>query len=662
MRTIIEGGLVMATGLLIVLVLGAVVRRLLGVRLGPLRSALAVLLALLMTGPLLRTLLPQAGPLDGGTALASTTLVVGCAAVAAMVILVVAEVVLPAGTLPAPTRWPAGWAARLGRTRRYAEILRIAVRHGLGRFLRRHLRRGASRAVTDVGLARSLRRALDDGGITFVKLGQQLSARSDLLPPVFVQELAALQDAAAPVPWPEMRAVLETELGRPVGELFASVDASALAAASVAQVHAARLPDGTRVVIKVQRPGVATVVERDLGILVRLARLLERRTAWAAPLGLATLVAGFAKALREELDFTIERNNLAAVRVALSSAGGSQVRVPAPCDWMSTRRVLVMEQLSGWPLRSAEPQLAAFGPERRRHMATALLNVVLEQVLDHGLFHADLHPGNVIVQPDGSLGMLDLGSVGRLDGTSRLAVGRLLAALRATDSSGASDALLELVDRPERVDERALERGVAGVLLRHAAPGVAPPTAVTGPVVAALFRLITAHRLAVPPQVAAIFRAFATLEGTLRLIDPDFDLLGQAQRISHRRLVQTLAPGRLRRTAEDELIAILPVLRRLPRRMDRLAGALQSGRITVNVRLFAEARDRRYVTELFHQLLLAVVGSAAGVMAVLLLDVRGGPELTDTVRLFPVLGSGLLLVAAVLVLRVLMAVFRRSRQ
>ncbi|MBA3799652.1 MAG: AarF/ABC1/UbiB kinase family protein [Geodermatophilaceae bacterium] len=641
--------------LLTVFVFGAVIRRLLGVRVGPVRTFLAALLAFLVAEPLLAAMLPPE-PTDLATALLLGALSICTASLGAMVVLVIAEVIVPDGSLPGPVELWRGWRSRLARTRRYSQVLRIAVRHGLGRFLRGRRHLGLQSSTSRSELARSVRRAMDEGGVTFVKLGQQLSTRRDLVPVEFVRELTSLQDRAAPIPWPDVEAVLRDELG-PVDEVFDHVDPEPLAAASVAQVHAARLIGGAEVVVKVQRPGVARVVEQDLDILFRLAATLESRTDWGRSLGLAGLASGFALALREELDFTTERDNLRAMAAALEASGRSGVRVPEPHAWLCTERVLVMQRMAGTPLGAAEPVLAALGHAERARIAAALLDTVFDQVLEHGVFHVDLHPGNVLVDDDGTLALLDLGSVGRLDGTTRAAIGRLMAAIGRTDSLAASDALLELVDRPEEIDERDLERALGALIVRYTSPGSTSGAAAF----TALFALVTSHRLAVPPQVAAVFRTFATLEGTLLAVDPDFDLVSAARETGRGRVTEALTPRRLRQSVEEELASLLPVLRRLPRRMDRIANAAEHGRLNLNVRLLADSRDRRVITDMLHQTLLSLLGSAAGLMAVLMLANPGGPQVTETIRLFTLFGYALLVVAAVLVLRVLIVVFRRDQ-
>ena len=653
-ETVLNNVLFIPTLLLMVLAFGAVIRRLLGVRVGVVRTLLAAVLALLLAGPLVVEWLPDPEHASTGTALLFLLLAVCVSSLLAMVALVVAEVIVPDGTLPGPIELWRSWRSRVARARRYLQIVRIALRHGLGRFFRGQRHAGLETSSSRRELARSVRRALDEGGVTFVKLGQQLSTRRDLMPPEFVDELAQLQDQAAPVHWEVVSPVLSTELGRPADEVFASIERDPVAAASVAQVHAGRLPDGADVVVKVQRPGVAQVVDRDLDILLRLARTLEDRTDWGRSLGLSNLAAGFAEALREELDFGIERDNMRTVAAAMGPSRSCAVRVPTPHDELCTARVLVMDRLDGTPLGAAGPLLARLGPQRRQEMATALLETVLDQVLTHGAFHVDVHPGNVLVRADGSLGLLDFGSVGRLDVTTRSAIGRLMAGFGRADSVAATDALLELVDRPDEVDERVLERAVGALIVRYASPGSTTGAAAFS----ALFRLVTTHRLGVPPQVAAVFRTFATLEGTLTVLDPEFDLAVRAREAAGGRLTEALEPRRLRQSLEDELASLLPLLRRLPRRVDRIADSVEHGRLSLNVRLFADARDRHLVTGLLHQVLLAGLGAAAGLMAVLLLGTEGGPQVTETVALFAVLGYGLLIVAVVLVLRVLVIIFR----
>jgi ubiquinone biosynthesis protein len=360
-----------------------------------------------------------------------------------MIFLVISEALVPSGSLPGPL-YVLGGARRMARrARRYLQISRILARHGLIPHLRGGRRSELATAEGRARLARSLRLALEDGGVTFVKLGQVLSTRPDLLPPEFITELSRLQDDAAKVPWPDISEVLEASLGGSVTEKFASFDTEPIAAASIAQVHRATLPSGDRVAVKVRRPDVTGVVGADLDIVQRLAIRLQRHTRWGRSAGAVDLAHGFAAALREELDLRIEAQNMTAVAAA---ARDEDLRVPAPYEPYCGERVLVMAYLNGRPLLTAAPGLPA---ESRAELARVLLDSLLGQVTLDGIFHADPHPGNVLLLGDGHLGLLDWGAVGRIDAGLRGALQRLLLALDRGDPVILTDALLEVVNRPE---------------------------------------------------------------------------------------------------------------------------------------------------------------------------------------------------------------------
>jgi ubiquinone biosynthesis protein len=628
-------------------------RRLLGLRFGMVRLLVAGFLGLLAAGPIAEALAGSV-PRDGGAATPVWFLILGgaCALVVAMVFLVVAEALVPSGSVPGPLAWRRALRGRIARARRYSQISRIAFRHGLTPFLS-----GRRRAELDTPdgrreLARSVRQALDEGGVTFVKLGQVLSTRPDLLPLEFVEELGQLQDQVAPAGWDQVEQVLAAELGAPVEEVFAGFDREPLAAASVAQVHAARLKSGEEVVVKVQRPGIRTVVERDLDIIVRLARTLEARTRWARALGTRSLALGFADAVREELDFRIEAGNMAGV----AATAGGRVRIPVPYQPLSGERVLVMERLDGTPLSAAGPLIADRGLDRDG-LARDLLECLLRQVMVSGVFHADPHPGNVLELADGRLGLLDFGSVGRLDASVRAALQRLLLAMDRGDPLAASDAMLEVMLRPDEVDTERLERALGQFMARYLSPGARPGVRMFSD----LFRIVSEHGLSVPPEVAAVFRALATLEGTLAQLAPGLDLVAEARAFAGRQGIEQLDAGAARQLVAEELTTLLPMLRRLPRRVERIAGAAEHGRLSVQVRLFADERDRRHVTGLLHQVLLTILAATAGIMAVLLLGTAGGPRVTATVSLYQLLGYNLLVVCAILALRVLVLIFRPDR-
>ncbi|MGW5869085.1 ABC1 kinase family protein [Streptomyces sp. NPDC055239] len=624
------------TGTLAIVLLPAFLgRRLLGIKAGPLRLLVAGVVGVSVSGTLLG---PQLQNSDRRHVLLS--LMIGIGLLTAMVTLVSLRALLPPGS--GPLDLIRGVRGRIARGRRYTHIARIAGRHGLGPYLRG--RRAVENAAPHQLLAQELRQALQAGGVTFVKLGQLMSTRRDLLPQPYVEELSRLQDQVAPAPWPQVQETLIAELGADPGQVFAEFDRLPLAAASIAQVHAAVLHDGTRVVVKIQRPGIQELVERDLDIVNRLAATLQSRTNWGRSLGLTDLARGFAVALCEELDFRIEARNMTAVRMAAEARGDWSVTVPQVFEQLGTARVLVMSRIDGVPLGRVAPGTAELGEK----LASTLLTALLNQIMQDGVFHADPHPGNIMVLPDGTPAMLDFGSVGRIDTGLRASMAGLFLAVDRGDPTALCDALLEVTNRPEQVDEQRLRRALGHFSARYLVHGGAQDAVMF----TELFRLMTDFRLAVPPEIAAVFRALATMEGTLTRLSDGFDIVEASRAYAATQFARQLSPGTAGETARDELVALLPVLRRLPRRLDRISGALEEGRLGVNVRLLADPRDQRVIGELLSRVLLAFLAVFFGIAGVLLLlGSKGGPEVATGLGLYALIGYHLLLLSGVLVLR-----------
>ena len=650
--------LVLVTSIALVAGLAWASRRLLGLPVGALRAVIAGLLGFAAAEILVRTL----QPVQSGQVAAFITVVLGVPLIVAMIFIVAAEALVPSGTVPQPVDVVLGARRALARSRRYSQISRIAVRHGLGPYLRGRPLRPADAAGGRAALARSLRQALEEGGVTFTKLGQLMSTRPDLLPEEFISELTRLQDRAEPAPWEQVEAVITQSLGAPAEQVFTELQPEPAAAASIAQVHKARLrcADGSdaEVAVKVQRPGIRSTVEQDLDILLRLADTLEDRARWARAVGTAGVARGFAAAIREELDFRVEARNMAAVAATWQDqqravSGSIPVVLPAVHEQLCTEHVLVIEWLDGVSLREAGPLIDDRGLDRAE-LTRALLRSMVYQITEGGVFHADPHPGNVLLLTDGRLALLDFGSVGRLDAQQRSALLNLLLAVGRGDPAALRDALLELVTRTDEIDEWQLERALGRFVARHLV-GTSAPTA---EMFTDLFRLAAQFELAIPPEIATVLRALATLEGTLSLLTPGIDIAAEARQYAADHVAAALSPAAVPKSVAEEVGALLPVLRRLPRRFDRVTGAMEQGRLSLNVRLFADERDRRVVTGLTHQFLLALLGAASGVVAAILLGTPGGPQITPTMSLLQLIGYNLLIVGGILVLRVLYIIFR----
>jgi ubiquinone biosynthesis protein len=650
---------VLVTSVALVAGLAWASRQLLGAPVGTLRALIAGVLGFAAAVGITQLLQPVQ---SSGHVVAFITVALGVPLIVAMIFIVVAEALVPTGTGPQPVEVIRGARRAYARSRRYSQITRIAVRHGLGPYLRGRRQGGADAADGRAALALSLRRALEEGGVTFTKLGQLLSTRRDLLPEEFISELGQLQDRAEPAQWEQVKDVITQSLGVRAEEVFAELDPEPAAAASIAQVHKARLRGGdgpaAEVAVKVQRPGIRATVEQDLDIVLRMAARLESRTRWGRSYGVAALAQGFAAAMREELDFRVEARNMAAMAATWPdqqrAVGGTvPVALPGLYDQLSAEHVLVIEWMDGVGLRKAGQLIDNRGLDRAE-LTHALLDSMIYQLTQSGVFHADPHPGNILLLTDGRLALLDFGSVGRLDTQMRSGLQNLLLAIGRGDPTALRDALLDLVSYPDELDERQLERALGQFMAVHLAGGTAPSTEMFTD----LFRLGSRFELTIPPEIGTVLRALATMEGTLTLIKPGFDLAVEARRYGATHVAAQLSPQAVQKTAADELMTLLPVLRRLPRRVDRISGALEQGKLSVNIRLFADERDRKVVTGLTHQFLLTLLSAATGIVAVLLIAAPGGPKLSPTVSLYQVIGYNLLIVASVLVLRVLFAIFR----
>ncbi|MDP3950072.1 AarF/ABC1/UbiB kinase family protein [Microbacterium sp.] len=479
------------------------------------------------------------------------------------------------------------------RSIRYAHILRVAMRHGLGPLIR-----GGAMRLDDLGPP--LVRALNDAGVTFVKIGQVLSSRRDILPAPLANQLATLQTRAAAEDWSVVESVLIAELGKPLSSVFAHLDTTPLAAASIGQVHSGTLLAGDEVVVKVQRPHARAQVEADIDIALRLCRRIERRSEAARRIGLHRLMNDLASSLRTELDYRAEARNLALIEIAANRAPGIMT-VPRLHPSLTTRRVLTMDRAPGRPLAAGDSFLDRLDAGRRHEIAENLVDSVLHQILVDGIFHADLHPGNIMIRDDGTLSLIDFGSVAILDREQRELLVAFLASMRAEDAHSATVAVRHLTMGSETRGDQQLLRDL-GELFTVAS--VEQDTAVLTDRLLNLFRN---HELAVPGNIAAAVRTLASLQEAVALLDDGSDyatlILARVNRISLRLLNPTHTPSAI----AAQTLTVMQYLRRVPSNADALTEA-QVARARSHD---ARERDRR-VWRL--RVLSSVGGSAIGVV------------------------------------------------
>lgn len=536
---------------------------------------------------------------------------------------------------------------RMQITARLIQVTRIVSRHGLAPLL--GLRRGDVDTRSPAEVARRARSALEEAGGMFVKLGQLLATRPDLLPSDALEELGRLHAAARPLP----RAVVETEiareLGKPLAEVFAEIDWNPLGSASIAQVHTARLHDGDSVVVKIRRPGLEDVVERDLAIALWFARLAERRTAWGRAYAVTALAEEFATALRGELDLLLESRN--ASEIAATFADQQRVRVPHVHETYTTARLLVMDRLDGEPLSTLGRN---HGLEDARSFADELCASQVRAMLQGDRFHADPHPGNVMVLQDGNLGLIDFGATGKLDVFERTSMLQMLVAIRLQEPSLLYESLVAVgaVSAARPPDE--IERALARFLAAHLGPGLPPAQALTE-----LLRLTTRLGIRLPPQASSMFRALATLAGTLEHLVPAYPLIDHVAELGGAQVREQMAPASIGEFAQREWAQLGPMLRRAPRHLDRIATMVEHGTVTGRLRLFSDVDDVRVVDRWINRMVLTVLALGVSLLSVVMLGTTTGPVIAGTeVRLLEVLGWIGLFAGTVLVLRALLDVLR----
>jgi ubiquinone biosynthesis protein len=545
--------------------------------------------------------------------------------------------------------------------RRYRQILAVLLKYGFGDLLARlkvrHPLLGrlprlrAIKELEDLSRPARLRLAFEELGPTFIKLGQLLSLRLDLLPPEYAAELAKLQDEAMPLPFAQIKGKVEAQLGRALGELFQEFGEEPLAAASLAQVHRALLRDGTEVVVKVQRPGIWETIRADLIILEDLAHFLVRHLPESEPFDPPGVVREFAKTLRRELDFVREGRNMELFR--RNFQGDPTVYIPKVFWDYTTSEVLTMERIVGVKVTDLE------GLERagldRHQVALNGANAILKQIFEHGLFHADPHPGNILVLEGNVIAPLDFGMVGRLDLELRERVGQLILAIARGDLAGLVRTLRELGSLDEQVDLLALRADLADLLDRYSKTPLYRLE--LGRLLDEMMALVREHRLRLPPNLVMMGKALVIAEGVGRALDPELELLALAQpyleRLALRRgPLQKALQGWAGAWAESR-----ELFQELPEGLRSIMSRLRQGRLKVQFELLGLEHLMQELDRASNRLAFALIIAALIIGSSLVMQLQAGPRLWG-LSLFGFLGFGF---AAFLGFWLVVAILRSGR-
>jgi len=536
-------------------------------------------------------------------------------------------------------------------TARYREVLRVLVRNGFGFVVGGRVRRRAPEAEEAEARTRPvrLRLAFEELGTTFIKLGQVLSTRQDLLPPAYIAELAKLQDAIPPLPTSVMVATIEAELGQSIATLFTAFDPTPLATASIAQVHAVTLPGGMEAVVKVQRPGVREQVLLDLEIAARLGRLIAGRfnLMERTGLNLPALVEEFTYTLRGELDYLREARNAEVFQ--RNFVDEPLVFIPAICWEYTTARLITMERLRGFRIDDVGAILAA-GYDAA-DIATRSARLVLKEVFEDGFFHADLHPGNLFVMENGIIGVVDFGMVGTLDDATRTQLLLLVVAVVEQDADRITDFLVRLGVVNGSFDRVMLRRDVQRVVTEYY--GLTLEQVDFSRLITNLSVLAQRHTLTLPPDLALLLKMLLMIEGLARTLDPNFNILAVAQPFGEQAIKNLFTPERIMRQLRRTALDLADLSIDLPRRFDRILRSAEQSVVTARE---AATRTERLIQTAVNRLAVGIlIGAFIIGFAIVIFAVH--PELNDVVFRLLILGG----FAAVSVLSVIFfASFWRS--
>jgi ubiquinone biosynthesis protein len=529
---------------------------------------------------------------------------------------------------------------RLGRTYRQLSrsrhIVRVLVKYGFGELLDRlrlwehanierhiHILRRADRELAHLSLPERVRLALEELGPTFVKLGQVLSTRPDLVPQEFIIELEKLQSNVTPIPSNVALDTVRSELGRPIEEIFASFEEEPVAAASLAQVHRAVLKGGNVVAVKVLRPGVEDVIEADLEIMHNLASLAERYIDEARLMDAVGIADEFSSNLKKELDLRLEANNIR--RSAYNFADDPTIHVPEVYPEHCTRRLLVMEYIEGINVSEAK-RLVAEGYDLRL-IARRGVDIALKSTFEQGFFHADPHPGNIFILPDNVICLLDYGMMGTISSRQRESMARLAAGIINRDEKGMTRSLEGLVAAQGPVDVEKLEADMSNLAQQY---DYLPLSEIRfGTLLNELLSLLVHHRLRLQAHLVWLVKAIATIEDVAHNMDANFDMIECARPYVQRILRRRVNPIRQVRELYLPALDLVDLVKELPYAARDIIRQLREGRLKIEYEHVGLEPARHTLDQAANRLALAIVLAALVIGSSLIVLSRVPPLVAD---------------------------------
>jgi len=555
----------------------------------------------------------------------------------------------------------------IGRTyrhlNRYRQILAVLFRYGFGDLvdvlrIEQYLEIGLQmisrkrrEQVEKLTRSERVRMALEELGPTFIKLGQVLSTRPDLVAPEFVEELSKLQDHVPPFGYDEVRRIVEGELAGSLEDTFQSFEETPLAAASIGQVHRARLKDGEDVIVKVQRPGIRKVIEVDLEIMLHLASLMERHLEEFQTNRPVRIVEEFARTLEKEVDYTIEASHIE--RFSRQFMDDETVYVPKVFRETTTERVLTMEYIDGVKASDID-RIEKEGLDRKIITARGA-DLILKQIFDHGFFHADPHPGNIFVLPGNVICYLDFGMMGSIDRQTREDFADLVHSVVKKDEAGAMQALLMLTRYDEEPDGRLLARELADFMGQHLYKPLKDLQ--MEKLLQQLVELISRYRLQMPPDLFLMLKALATVEGVGLSLDPDFHMINQAAPFIRRVRMEQFGPKRMANDIVKSGAELVRLVQEIPGELRGLLRQMKRGKVKMEFEHRGLEPMLATHDQISNRIAFSIVIAALIVGSALIVLSKTPPFLLG----IPVIGILGFVVAGVMGVWLLIAILRKGR-
>jgi ubiquinone biosynthesis protein len=546
---------------------------------------------------------------------------------------------------------------------RYRHILAVLLKHGFGGVVEslkidQYLEVGLQliskkRTPREEPLTRPqrLRMALEELGPTYIKLGQVLSTRPDLIPVEFTDELSKLQDSVPPFPFADAEIIIQRELGAPSSDVFDHIDIEPAASASIGQVHRARLKNGEEAAVKIQRPGIRAVIEVDLEIMLHLATLAERHVEELALHKPVTIVEEFARTLEKEIDFRIEADNID--RIAQGFLNDPTVYIPAVFREFSAAGILTTEYVEGIKISNIG-ELDAAGYDRRL-LCSRGADIVLKQVFHHGFFHADPHPGNIFALPGNVICLLDFGMVGVVDRQTREMFVELVDSVVRRNESRAAQVLLQLTSWEQQPDLRQMERELSDFMGRHLYRPLKDIE--VGKLLHDLLEIATRFRLRLPPDIFLMLKAISTVEAVGRMLDPEFDMIAKAAPFIEQVLMGRFKPQRVAEDVGDLAARMLKFLHQFPKDLLDLAGLLRQQKLSLQIKHDGLEKVLATHDQISNRISFSIV-IAALIVGSALIVISKTPPLFYGISLIGIIGF---LAAALMGIWLLVAILRSGR-